>query len=371
MELYIHIPFCARKCAYCDFLSFADRMNLRDAYGEALLRDLSAYAAGCDGKPHVETVFIGGGTPSLMQEGFYTKLFAAIRRDYDLAENAEITIECNPGTVTPEKLSEYRAAGINRISFGAQSADDKELALLGRIHVWSEVEASVRMAREAGFDNVSIDLMMNLPGQTCDGFARTLERAIALAPEHISAYSLIVEPGTAFYERYAEHPELLPSDEEASRTYETAVKLLAKAGYEQYEISNFAKEGFACRHNIGYWRRAEYLGVGIGAASLIGDRRFSVSRDITAYLEKLTYVDEEVLSKADQRNETVMLGLRMNEGIDLVGFREKYGDEAAEELLSKAQKYVSAGLANVSGDRLALTVRGMLVSNAILADLIE
>ena len=370
MELYIHIPFCARKCAYCDFLSFADCMNLRDAYGEALLRDLATYAAECRRKPLVETVFIGGGTPSLMPAGFYTKLFVSIRRDYILAENAEITIECNPGTVTPEKLAEYRKAGINRISFGAQSADDAELALLGRIHVWSDVVSSVAMAREASFDNINIDLMMNLPGQTCEDFARTLERAVALAPEHISAYSLILEPGTAFYEAYAEHPELLPSEEEASRTYETAVSLLAEAGYAQYEISNFAKEGFACRHNEGYWRRAEYLGIGIGAASLIGDRRFSVTRDMKEYLERLSLADEEVLTEADRREETVMLGLRMNEGIDLAEFRRNYGDAQAEALITKARRYAAAGLAEVREGRMALTVQGMLVSNVILADLI-
>ncbi len=379
MELYIHIPFCVRKCAYCDFLSFDDRPEKRQEYGKALIRDLRDFGgivdksenAGPGSKLPVETVFIGGGTPSLMPEGFYRKMFSVIRECYSLSSDAEITIECNPGTVTPEKLKEYREAGINRVSFGAQSADETELRTLGRIHTWKDCENSVRLAREAGFDNISIDLMMNLPGQSAESFCRTIEKAVGLNPEHISAYSLILEEGTAFYDRYAEHPELLPDDDSAAVTYETAVRTLEKYGYEQYEISNFAKPGHACRHNIGYWKRAEYLGIGIGAASLIGRSRYRVEQNLNRYLQQLTYEPVEQLSKLDIRNETVMLGLRMKEGLQIGLLRELFGREYAENLERKLLYFAKNGLVERNGDRFSLTVRGMLVSNSVIAELID
>jgi len=400
MELYLHIPFCACKCAYCDFLSFANRTDVCDRYEEALLRDIA-----CGGniapvltskeKLPVETVFFGGGTPSLMPVGFYSRILGRIREVYDLREDAEITIECNPGTVTPEKLKEYRDAGINRVSFGAQSADDAELRLLGRIHVWEDVEASVAMAREAGFDNISLDLMMNLPGQTEETFAGTLRRAVGLSPEHISAYSLILEPGTPFFERYASRPDLLPDEETACATYENTVRQLGEAGYAQYEISNFAKEGRECRHNLGYWRRKEYLGLGLGAASLVGERRYTVARDLDSYLRELRYESVERLSAKDIRNETVMLGLRTTEGIRVSELRERFGEDCARSLFGKMKRYCDIGLAVARGPRgeelperaradvfgtqawkrgdiaVALTTRGLLVSNTVLADLLE
>ena len=240
MELYFHIPFCVRKCAYCDFLSFSDKSACMGSYGDALIRDVR-----CDGglticDRTVTSVYIGGGTPSLMPADFYATLLDEVRERFVVSPDAEISIECNPGTVNNEKLEAYRKAGINRISFGAQSADDEELRLLGRIHTWMDCEAAVRMAREAGFGNLSIDLMMNLPGQTADHFAKTIKKAVALKPEHISAYSLIIEEGTRFFERYSEHPELLPEEDSAAATYELAVKMLADAGYGQDEILNFA-----------------------------------------------------------------------------------------------------------------------------------
>ena len=372
MELYIHIPFCARKCAYCDFLSFANRLDSAEEYKRALFRDVTAHGGIAIGeKPTVETIYIGGGTPSLMREGFYEELMAKVRDAFTVLPGAEISMECNPGTVTKEKLREYKEAGINRLSFGAQSANSSELSVLSRIHDWSEVEASVRMAREEGFDNINLDLMMNLPGQTCEGFCETLRAAVSLAPEHISAYSLIVEPGTAFYERYESHPELLPSEEEACRTYETAVKMLDEAGYAQYEISNFAKPGRECRHNIGYWKRDEYLGLGLGAASLIGEKRYAVTRDFEAYLSNCVYDSEESLSADEIRNETIILGLRMNEGISLSDYEKRFGTEAAERLTGKFKRFCNLKLAAKEGDRFFLTLRGFLVSNTILADLMD
>ena len=371
MELYFHIPFCVRKCAYCDFLSFSDRSACMGSYGEALIRDVR-----CDGglticDRTVTSVYIGGGTPSLMPADFYATLLDEVRERFVVCPDAEISIECNPGTVNNEKLEAYRKAGINRISFGAQSADDEELRLLGRIHTWKDCEAAVRMARDAGFDNLSIDLMMNLPGQTAEHFARTIENAVALEPEHISAYSLIIEEGTKFYERYAENPELLPDEESAAETYELAVKMLADAGYGQYEISNFAKKGRECRHNIGYWRRAEFLGFGIGAASLIGQCRYRVAPDLESYLDALKYEEPAKLDARDIRNETVMLGLRMNEGIDIDRLQKELGSAYADRITTKLTRCVNEGLVSRCGNQFAFTVKGMLVSNAILADLME
>lgn len=373
MELYIHTPFCVRKCAYCDFLSFAGKEACMVRYGEALIRDVRNRGGILpqSGDVSLSSVYIGGGTPSLMPEGFYVKLFGEIWKNNSLTPDAEITIECNPGTVTPARLSEYRRAGINRISFGMQSADDGELKLLGRIHTWKDCVETVRMSREAGFDNVSIDLMMNLPGQTKEQFSETIAKALELKPEHISAYSLIIEEGTPFYGRYADHPELLPDEDAAAETYENAVRLLAEAGYGQYEISNFAKPGRECRHNIGYWRRAEYLGIGIGAASLIGDRRYRVMPDLENYLVELSYEPTETLTKRDIRNETVMLGLRMNDGVSISELSEAFGSEYAAGIARKMDAFATQGLARKDGDRYGLTVHGMLVSNAVIAELLE
>lgn len=373
MELYIHIPFCVRKCAYCDFLSFAGKEACMDRYGEALIRDVRSRGGilPLSDDVSVSSVYIGGGTPSLMPEGFYEKLFDEIRKYYALTPDAEITIECNPGTATPARLEEYRRAGINRISFGMQSADDNELRGLGRIHTWKDCTETVSMARKAGFDNVNIDLMMNLPGQTKEQFSKTIAKAIELQPEHISSYSLIIEEGTPFYQRYADHPELLPDDDSAAETYETAVKLLAEAGYRQYEISNFAKPGRECRHNIGYWRREEYLGIGIGAASLIGDCRFRVMPDLEGYLAELSYEPVETLTERDIRNETVMLGLRMNDGVSIYELSKTFGSDYAARIAGKMDLHVAQGFARKDCDRYGLTVRGMLVSNVIIAELLE
>ena len=371
MELYIHIPFCVRKCNYCDFLSFAGKENCFAKYGEALIRDVRSHGELVLKDTTVTSVFIGGGTPSLMPEGFYETLLSEINKSFIVQQDAEISIECNPGTVTERKLTEYRNAGINRISFGTQSAVDEELRMLGRIHTWKDCVESVALARMAGFDNINLDLMMNLPGQTKETFSKTLKKAIALSPEHISAYSLILEEGTPFYERYAEHPELLPSDEAAAETYETAVQILADAGYLQYEISNFAKPGRECRHNVGYWKREEYLGIGIGAASLIGDCRYRVEADLAKYLDGLSYEPTEELSDKDLRNETIMLGLRMNEGVSTDDLTERFGSVYVRSFSDKMKRYVSQELAYEKDGRYGLTVRGMLVSNMIIADLME
>lgn len=276
LELYIHIPFCAKKCAYCDFLSGpADEQTVAD-YVTALRKEIESYKESAKNY-EVTTVFFGGGTPSLLSGEQMAELMNAIKDTFMLKEEAEITMEANPGTVTESNLSAYKEAGINRISFGLQSVKDEELRMLGRIHTFEEFLESYDMARKAGFHNINVDLISAIPGQTLTSWEETLRTVIELQPEHISAYSLIVEEGTTFAKLYGEgceKEELLPDEDEERRIYERTEEMLKEAGYHRYEISNYAKDGYECRHNLGYWERKEYLGLGLGASSLLNETRF-------------------------------------------------------------------------------------------------
>ncbi len=375
MELYIHIPFCVRKCLYCDFLSFPMGDESKELYKAALIRDIRSLGKQYPEK-RISSIFIGGGTPSIMPEGFYKELFHEIRTSFDIEDDAEISIECNPGTVNTAKLQEYQDAGINRLSFGLQSADDTELQRLGRIHTFEDYRNSVREAQKVGFDNINTDIMMNLPGQTGQSLIQTLQKVIAFRPQHVSVYSLILEEGTPFYEKYHNHEELLPDEDTCSDTYLKAVHFLEENGYMQYEISNFAVPGHECRHNMGYWTREEYLGIGLGASGLIGNVRRTVTSDLKQYLEMLCFDTEEILTEKDIFNETVMLGLRTVNGID----REKifeilksaFGDIPAnrihEDFEYKVKRYSNEGLLTEEENRIHFTQKGFLVSNPILAD---
>ena len=273
--IYIHIPFCVRKCAYCDFLSAPADEKTQAEYVKALQTEIYQTAKLLSENPYtVDTVFFGGGTPSILAPGHVKALADTLRESFPFAENAEITIECNPGTLDEEKAAVYRQAGINRISFGLQSANNRELKMLGRIHTMEEFVKSYETARAAGFDNINIDLMSALPGQTFESFLHTLDTVLALKPEHISMYSLILEEGTALYEHLDRYPAL-PDEDTEREMYDTACLRLADNGYHQYEISNFAKEGKACRHNLSYWERKNYLGFGTGAASLLCEQRYT------------------------------------------------------------------------------------------------
>ncbi len=274
LELYIHIPFCIRKCAYCDFLSAPAAPEVQEAYVGQLLQEIAASKKLPEDYEAV-TVFFGGGTPGILKGELLCSILRALRDRFSVREDAEITVEANPGTVNRDKLVQYREAGVNRISLGLQSADNQELKLLGRIHTWEQFLESFQLARETGFRNINVDLMSALPGQTTESVHRTLERVLALSPEHISAYSLILEEGTPFYKRYEGHPELLPSEEEERQMYYDTRDRLCACGYEHYEISNFAKPGYACRHNLGYWERTDYKGFGLGAASLLENVRYT------------------------------------------------------------------------------------------------
>lgn len=366
MELYIHIPFCKRKCSYCDFLSFPGKEYCAWNYLEALCRDLKRY-----GGHSVSTIFIGGGTPSLMPIGFYDKLFEVIRANFLLLPDAEISIEVNPGTLTAAKAVEYQRVGINRISFGLQSAIDEELSSISRIHTYNDFLRSYEIARKAGIANINIDVMMGLPGQTPESLKTTLNRVSMLHPEHISAYMLIVEDNTPMKELYNSRPELFPSEETVSAMYEETVAFLKKKGYEQYEISNFARPGYACRHNIGYWKRTPYLGIGLGASSLIDDTRYRVTTELNDYLRELSYESEEKLSIRDMKNEMIMLGLRMNEGLSYSEIAEEFGEGFAGYIIARLGRYVEEGFMEHDYNRFYFTTKGFLVSNSILSELIE
>ena len=347
LELYFHIPFCVKKCLYCDFLSAPADEKTKERYMEALIRETSE-RAGDYRDYRVVSVFVGGGTPSSVEAKLLARLLGIVSESYDIAEDAEITVEVNPGTAEKNALRIYREAGVNRLSIGLQSADDNELARIGRIHTFEQFLETYRIARACGFTNINVDLMSALPGQTLRDYMGTLETVLALEPlpEHISAYSLILEEGTALYEMNRDGVLDLPDEECDRLMYEKTAKLLGRAGYHRYEISNYAKRGFECVHNCGYWRRREYLGLGIGAASLVGDCRFKNGDSLEAYLSDPLGQQEErqKLTEEEKMEEFMFLGLRMTEGISLREFRDAFGRELEEIYETVIEKNIGAGL---------------------------
>ena len=368
LELYLHIPFCIKKCDYCDFLSGPSTRAGQEAYIYALLREMETVSKNLKKRP-VDTVFIGGGTPSVPECDVMEKLLQGLRDYFLFSADAEVTIEANPGTLTPEKLSIYRKYGINRISIGLQSPNNKELAMLGRIHNYAQFLESFQMARAAGFSNINVDLMFAIPGQTGEAWRQHLYQVAELNPEHISAYSLIIEEGTPFAEQNLD----LPDEDTEYQMYEDTAGILAEYGYQQYEISNYAKDGYACRHNIGYWKRTEYLGLGLGASSLYGENRFSNTRDMQEYLgfsENTERIRKDVLklSLKDQIEEFMYLGLRMTEGISEIDFEQNFGQKLENIYGSVLQKYKETGFLEKTGANWRFTRKGIHVSNHILAE---
>lgn len=406
MELYIHIPFCVKKCQYCDFLSFAADENTQQAYVDALLREIAYYGPRCS-EYLVTTVYIGGGTPSWLTETLMERIMGAVHRSFRLASDAEISIECNPGTVTDHKFAVYRRAGINRISIGLQSALDEELKLLGRIHTYDQFLKTYELARKNGFDNINIDLMNSLPGQTTERLYQTLQQVLRLKPEHISAYSLIIEKGTPFYDLYkfdavkqraGMQTFVLPTEDEVYQMTKMTEQVLKAAGYEHYEVSNFAKNGFACRHNIGYWQRENYLGLGLGASSMMENIRYTNIRELYEYFTQSENIREglweneireegpdgvktgmeelpatnlhasaERVNRKGQIEEFMFLGLRMIDGISRDRFAECFGTQIEavyQEVLTNLQ---AEGLLEKRAGRIYLTERGQDLSNYVLA----
>ena len=371
LMIYVHIPFCVRKCRYCDFLSFPGSRETQQAYIQALQREIKERAgegAGCK----VSSVFFGGGTPSVLPGESIIRIMETIRECYQLSPEAEITLEVNPGTLSPEKTRMWKEAGINRISMGVQSMDDALLAALGRIHRADTVEKSVSLIREAGFTRYSFDLMMGLPGQSLAQWMNTLERIMEFEPEHLSCYSLIVEEGTEFGDLYDQGQLILPPEETERTMYHETLRFLKERGLFQYEISNFAKPGAHSRHNVGYWERTPYLGFGLGAASLTtGNVRFHDQTSLSAYLaDPSGREDEERLSKEDQMSEFMFLGLRKTEGIRIGEFARQF-DLRPEEVFGEAiQRHLKDGLLCQENGRLFLSEKGLDLANQVFMDFV-
>lgn len=374
ISIYIHIPMCVKKCAYCDFTSFCGRMKQREAYTEAVCREMREQAA-FFGARRVETVFFGGGTPTLMTGAQIGRMLDTLRGCFALAADAEITMEGNPGTLTRENLESYRAAGVNRLSLGVQSLDDGLLRNIGRIHTSGEARAAVAMARAAGFDNLNLDLMLGLPGQTPEQWARTLSEAIALSPEHLSCYSLILEEGTPLYAQ-AEAGTCAPlPDEDALCEMDDITERLTRAGgYARYEVSNYAKAGRICRHNVVYWECLPYLGIGCAAHSDMDGRRFYNPEDWEGYLHAVGQKERTAEgddSREERMFERVMMGLRMVRGMDEERFKRDFHMRPEEVWKKTIPKLKEEKLMESGNGRLYLTRRGMQVMNAVLVEMLE
>lgn len=373
LGLYIHIPFCRSKCAYCDFYSLSGREGRMEEYQQALLAHL-AESAPMAASYTVDTVYFGGGTPSFYGEKRLTELLKHIKKLYRVDKNAEITTEANPDSVDAKMLKRLRRAGFNRISLGVQSADDAQLASLGRPHTFAQACQAVEWARKAKFENISLDLIYGLPGQSMENWQNTVEQVLALNPEHISAYGLKVEEDTPLFRR-VEEGEVLPDDDAQADCYLWTVARLEQAGYGQYEISNFAKGGLFSRHNLKYWMTHPYMGFGPGAHSDFGGRRYSFTRDLDGYikgvLEGGPIVDEDdPVPRSERSGEYLMLRLRTVHGIEEWEYRREYFMNFAP-MEQKLKEYEARGLACRSGERWRLTPEGFLLSNHIIGSLLE
>lgn len=374
ISLYIHIPFCIRKCNYCDFLSFSDcPMEAQKAYMDKLMQEIEGYS-GIAEEYQAVSVFLGGGTPSCLPEGWIEQLFHKLYSVWTVKQGAEITIECNPGTLTYRKLAEYRTCGINRLSLGLQSGNAEELKRLGRIHNYEQFVANYLLAREAGFQNINVDIMLGLPGQSQSTYGKTLARVLELKPEHISAYSLSIEAGTPFAEDKT-IMEQLPSEQAERNMYHYTRRLLNSLGYEQYEISNFARKGYACLHNLGYWTGREYLGFGLGASSDWQGYRFENTRDMQEYLTERKETIPEALwrnripiTERNRMEEFMFLGLRLTDGVSDTEFIRRFHRSLEEVYGAVIRSYVDMGFLVWKNGNLRLEDRGIDVSNQILAD---
>lgn len=370
LALYIHIPFCRSKCIYCDFASWPNREDSRQEYLSALRGELLGWKDAL-GDYEVSTLFIGGGTPTTLPGSAIAGILEDVRRVLPVRPDAEITMEANPGTTSPDQLRICRAAGVNRISFGAQAMDDALLRSLGRIHTVREIREAVDMARGAGFDNLSLDLMYALPGQTMERWMDTLDKAVELQPEHISAYSLIVEEGTPLYDMAERGRVEIPDDDAAIEMQRAAIGRLEAAGYHRYEISNYARAGRECRHNIVYWERGEYLGLGCAAHSLMNGERFENPRQLDRYLSGARREEVVRLTREEALEEALMLSTRMTRGMDLAAYREQFGQDFAAGRETVIERLKRLGLIEITNGFLRLTRSGMEVQNAVVVELLE
>lgn len=382
LEVYLHIPFCARKCAYCDFASCAGREDQMEEYCRCVEKEIRLRAAQY-GPQTLATAYVGGGTPSLMPPELMDRLLDSLFEAFPPAAGAEITCEANPGTLKPEFLNVLRRHGVNRLSLGAQARQGRLLETLGRIHRWDKVEESVRMAREAGFDNISLDLMFGLPGQAVKDWEETVEAALALLPWHLSLYGLILEEGTPLFDREAAGELSLPGEEEERAMYARGLQMTRAAGLAQYEISNFALPGRECRHNLGYWEGVSYLGLGAAAHSRMpcdakkgAYARFGNTPSLDVYLVKmgagiLPVAEYKEISFREAEFETLMLGLRLVKGVGEADFLNRHGRTMGEAFGERIKPLEKKGLLTLTDGFLRLTPHGMEVQNAVLVELMD
>lgn len=378
LGIYVHIPFCDKKCDYCDFLSGPASKQTKEEYTKALLAEINAYKDLM--KDYlVRTIFIGGGTPSSIESKYIQQILEAISKNFNL-EPEEISIEANPGTLSKEKLKAYKDAGINRLSLGLQSTNNQELKLLGRIHTYEDFLENYHLARELGFSNINIDLMSGLPSQGVKAWEETIERVVALGPEHISAYSLIIEEGTPFYDRYGnqseddidEHGNNEINEDTDRLIYSKTKEILEANGYCRYEISNYAKKGYECKHNKSYWERVSYLGLGLGSSSLIKDLRFHNEENLSNYIKnssKPSLLQKDIikLSKEEAMEEFMFLGLRLTKGVSKSKFHQEFGIPIEDIFLKQVKQSIQEGVLEEDNNFIRLTEYGLDVSNHVLA----
>lgn len=375
LGLYIHIPFCVKRCKYCDFNSFKLNIDEKKKYLESLRREMELYKEDCKHK-NIDTIFIGGGTPSILNEEEIKILFQSIKNNFKIKDNAEITMECNPGTLNLNKLKVMKECGINRLSIGLQAVQNNHLKYIGRVHTYEEFEKNYFQAKEVGFENINIDIMYALPNQSKEDWIESLEKVVKLNPTHISAYSLILEENTELFNMYKRNEFKLLDEDTDIEMYEYTIKYLKTYGYNQYEISNYAKSGFECKHNILYWKCENYIGLGAAASGFLNKTRYNNLCDLDTYEEmiqggKKPIEWEEKLCIKDEIEESIFLGLRMNDGIKFKDFYEKYNFNFREEYKNEITKLENIKLIKINDEAMMLTQKGREISNSVFVEFMK
>ncbi|HBF5713392.1 TPA: radical SAM family heme chaperone HemW [Clostridioides difficile] len=390
LGLYVHIPFCVKKCKYCDFNSYKMDIDSKKRYIEDLKIEMELYSnklykdnkyknkecCSLNKNDKITSIFVGGGTPSILTSDEIREVFISIKEMFDIDENAEITIECNPGTLTLEKLKTMKEIGINRLSIGLQAIQEKHLNFIGRIHTYEEFEKNYKDALSLGFKNINIDLMYSLPNQTLCDWKETLEKVVHLNPTHISAYSLILEEGTELYNMYESNKFELIDENVDIEMYEYTINYLKSKGYNQYEISNYSKEGYNCEHNILYWECEHYIGIGAGASGYINENRYNNVESLEDYHLSLVkrekpIQENEILSEKDMIEEKIFMGLRMNKGIKFEDFKKKFGIDFREKYNKQIEMLLARKLINQSFEGIQLTQKGREISNSVFIEFME
>lgn len=375
LGLYIHIPFCVTKCKYCDFNSFKIDLNEKIKYLNYLGEEMKLYKEEIKNR-EIDSVFVGGGTPSILNENEINILFEKIKENFNIKSNAEITMECNPGTLTLNKLKVMKKSGVNRLSIGLQAVQNHHLKYIGRIHTFEEFEKNYHDAKQMGFDNINIDLMYALPNQSREDWMESLEKVVKLNPTHISAYSLILEENTELFKMYERDEFNLLDENTDIEMYEYTINYLKSHGYNQYEISNYAKDNFECKHNVLYWKCEEYVGIGASASGYFNGIRYNNICELDNYEKMILEGEkpiewEEKLSIKDEIEESIFLGLRMNEGIQISNFKEKYNFDFEKEYKNEIEKLSKMELIEIDNNRMKLTQKGREISNSIFVEFIK